>query len=167
MPFLEYIGGVIVWPPLVVGYFAMLFGLAQVLSPERLRRIGRGLWHLQWNLWHMMIAVAVAALVILMFTLGYEIALAFILMSVFVQAWFVRVWCHEFFFLMGLRDDDFPGRHDRLIWLIGLVAFAPLSLWVFRSFRLARWPAPGPAHESQTQFHAEPPSTTSAAAQPA
>jgi hypothetical protein len=43
---------------------------------------------------------------------------------------------------MSLSDDDFPGRHDKLIWAAVLTAFAPIGVWMFRSFRHARWPAP-------------------------
>ena len=43
---------------------------------------------------------------------------------------------------MGLRDDDFPGRHDKLIWAFLLFAFAPIAVWFFRSYRLAHWPEP-------------------------
>ena len=28
---------------------------------------------------------------------------------------------------MGLRDDEFPGRHDKLIWVFVLFAFAPVG----------------------------------------
>ena len=59
--------------------------------------------------------------------------------------WFVRNWQKEFVFLMGLRDGDFPGRHDKLIWAVVLTAFAPVGVWFFRAYRLAHWPEPAPA----------------------
>jgi len=151
----------LILPAFVVAYVGSLFGLAQVLSSERLRRVSRGRWPLRLNLWHMMSAVAVAAFVILAFERGYEVALALTLISLFVIAWFVRVWCHEFVFLMGLRDDDFPGRNDKLIWVIVLLAFAPIGPWIFRSYRLAHWPEP----VTSSQLHPEPPGMT--ATQPA
>jgi hypothetical protein len=43
---------------------------------------------------------------------------------------------------MGLRDADFPGRHDMLIWAFLLFVFAPIAVWFFRSYRLAHWPEP-------------------------
>jgi hypothetical protein len=64
------------------------------------------------------------------------------LLSLWVLAWFVRNWRKEFVFLMGLRDDDLPGRHDKLIWATMLVALAPIGVWFFRSYRLAHWPEP-------------------------
>ena len=33
---------------------------------------------------------------------------------------------------MGLRDGDFPGRNDKLIWAVMLLFFAPASIWLFR-----------------------------------
>ncbi len=47
---------------------------------------------------------------------------------------------------MGLRDDDFPGRHDKLIWVLVFV-FAPVGAWFFRSYRLAHWPEPKRSHD--------------------
>jgi len=151
----------LILPALVVAYFSSLFGLAQVLSSERLRRVSRARWPLRLNLWHMMSAVAVAAFVILAFEKGYEVALALTLTSVFVIAWFLRVWCHEFVFLMRLCDDDFPGRNDKLTWVIVLLAFAPIGPWIFRSYRLAHWPEP----VTSSQLNPEPPGMT--ATQPA
>ncbi len=167
MPLVEFLAELVVLPAVVVAYIALLFGVAQLLAPERLRRIGRGLRPFQLTIWQMMAVVAVAALVILAFLEGYATAFAVIVISHLLMAWFVRVWCHEFVFLMGLRDHDFPGRHDKLIWVLMLLVLAPLGPWVFRSYRLARWPEPAPADETQTQFHTEPPGRTTTAPQPA
>jgi prepilin signal peptidase PulO-like enzyme (type II secretory pathway) len=137
----------LVLPALMVGTSAVIFGLGQVVSLEGLRRIGRNLWPFQFNLWQMMTGVALAAFVLMVFEWRYERIMIFTLISLLVLAWFVRNWRNEFVFLMGLRDDDLPGRNDKLIWAILLVAFAPLSIWFFRSYRLAHWPEPEPAHE--------------------
>ena len=139
---METLALLIFLPALVVGLFALLFGLGQVVSWEVLRRSRRRLWPLQINLWQMMTGVAVAALVLVTFEWGYGDVSIFILGSLFVLAWFIRNWCNEFVFLMGLRDDDFPGRNDKLIWAVVLLAFPPLSVWFFRSYRLAHWPTP-------------------------
>jgi hypothetical protein len=64
--------------------------------------------------------------------------------AIVVVAFFLRAWRSEFLFLMGLRDDDFPGRYDKLIWSVVLTAFAPVGLWFFRSYHLAHWPEPEP-----------------------
>lgn len=53
---------------------------------------------------------------------------------------FVNFWLREFRFLIDLRDDAFPGHNDKLIWGIFLIFLAPVSVWVFRSYREARWP---------------------------
>jgi hypothetical protein len=149
----------------VVGLFALLFALGQVVSLEGLRRIGRGLWPLQWNLWQMMTGVAMTALVLVIFEWGYGILFVVTLVSLLVVAWFFRNWRNEFIFLMGLRDDDFPGRHDKLIWAILLLAFPPITVWFFRSYHLAHWPEPGSAVETQVKLDPETPKGT--AAQPA
>jgi hypothetical protein len=144
----------IVLPATVVGFFALLFGLGKIFPPERLRRIGRGLKTLQFTLWHMMMVVVITALLLAAITAGPHSEGAWIvILALLVLAWFVRVWCNQFVFLMALRDDDFPGRHDKLIWVFILFAFAPISVWFFRSYRLAHWPEPEPG--SPAQLHPE------------
>jgi hypothetical protein len=135
-------------PALLVGTCALLFGLGRVVSLEGLRRIGRGLWPVQFNLWQMMTGVALAALVLMVFKWRYEGVVVVIVVSGLILAWFLRNWRQEFVFLMGLRDTDFPGRHDKLIWAVLLLACAPLSVWFFRSYRLAHWPESEPVPES-------------------
>src|SRR5262245_21513260 len=124
---MEFLMIVIVLPALVIGFFALLFGLAKIFPPEKLRRIGRRTQTLQFTLWHMMIVVVVTALLFGAFVAGPgpEGAFSIVIISLLVLAWFVRVWCNQFVFLMALRDDDFPGRSDKLIWVFLLFAFAP------------------------------------------
>jgi hypothetical protein len=160
---METLASFVIVPAFAILCLASIFGLAQFLSPERIRRIRRvrrGLWPLKLSLWHTTIAVAVAAFVILAFQNGYEIGLALTLISLFILAWFVRVWCSEFVFLMGLRDDDLPGRHDKLVWAFLLFAFAPIAVWLFRSYRVAHWPEPELVPETQAQLHPESQGTT-------
>ena len=38
------------------------------------------------------------------------------------------------------RADEFPDRHDKLAWVFVLTAMAPAGVWLFRSYRRARWP---------------------------
>jgi len=154
----------IVLPAMVVGLCALLFGLC-VVSLEWIRHIGSGLRAWKFKLWHMMATVVVAALLFHVFTgpPSEGRVLSVVLLSLGVLAWFVRAWCNEFVLLMDLRDDDFPGGHDKLIWAAVLLAFAPISVWFFRSYRLAHWPAPQPV--SQSQLRPEAPGET--AAQPA
>ena len=44
-----------------------------------------------------------------------------------------------------LRDDDFPGRNGKLIWVFVLLVFA----WLFRSYRLAHLPEPERSRDSE------------------
>jgi hypothetical protein len=69
---------------------------------------------------------------------------------IFFTSLFVMAWVRSFLFLMTLRDEDLPGRHDKLIWAIALLVFAPVGLWLFRSFSASHWP------------HLEPQSSTGA-----
>jgi hypothetical protein len=144
----------LIMPALVFAYVGLLFGLGPVLSPERLRSIRRSLWPLRLTLWQMMVGVAVAAFLILVFEKQLGFAIAFFTISLLILAWFVHAWNHEFVFLMGLRDEDLPGRHDKLIWAFLLFTFAPIAIWFFRSYRLAHWPEP--AAESDFSLRPEP-----------
>jgi hypothetical protein len=133
----------IVLPATVIGGFALLFHLSNIGSPEWIRRVGTGPRAWKFNLWQIMTSVVVVALLLQAARAGPEqSALSIMLLALGVLAWFVRTWCNEFVFLMGLRDDDFPGRNDKLIWAVVLLAFAPFSVWFFRSYRLAHWPQP-------------------------
>lgn len=53
---------------------------------------------------------------------------------------FAGMWSREFRLLMLRGDDEFPGRFDRLAWMFVLTAIAPAGVWLFRSYRKARWP---------------------------
>jgi hypothetical protein len=150
---METLTAFIVVPAFVIALFGSIFGLAQVISPERLRRLRHDLWPLRLTLWQMMTAVAVAAFLILAFEQGYTIAFVIIVVSFFILAWFVRAWSHEFVFLMGLRDTDLPARHDKLIWAFLLLTFPPVTAWLFRSYRLAHWPEP--VQEAQSPLQSE------------
>lgn len=148
-------------PALAVGLFAAIFGLGRVLSPGGLGRISRGPWPLQWNLWQMMTGVALAALLLMIVEWGHEGYLLIAVASMIVLAWFVRNWREEFVFLMGLRDDEFPGRHDKLTWSVMLLLLAPVGVWSFRAYRLAHWPEPADVREDVAE------EAGGAAAQPA
>jgi uncharacterized membrane protein YhaH (DUF805 family) len=154
-------------PAAVVGGLALLFRLSRVGSPEWVRRIAGGPRARRFNLWHMMAAVIVTGLLLVALTAppGEEKGFAAVLLSLGILAWFVRSWCNEFVFLMGLRDEDFPGRNDKLIWAVVLLAFAPISVWLFRTFRAAQWPQTKFVSVDYSEFREEP--GTGTAAQPA
>lgn len=56
---------------------------------------------------------------------------------------FFTIWRREFRLLMLRRDDEFPGRWDKLGWFLMLTFAAPAGIWLYRSFRKARWPEAG------------------------
>lgn len=139
----------------VVGALSVLLYFSQILEPEYLRGTGRRIRHWQFSIWQMMATVLVAALLFHMFTSpdGY---ISFWFLCLGFLIWFVRSWQREFMFLMGLKDADFPGRHDKMIWAIMLSAFAPIGVWFFRAYRLAHWPAPAPAVEGEGDTATQP-----------
>ena len=61
----------------------------------------------------------------------------------------------KFRLLMVRRDDEFPGRSDKLAWIFALTILAPAGVWMFRSFRLARWPSTPMTTETVTEAEAE------------
>jgi len=134
----------IVMPAMVVGFFAVLFALSRLTSLDGISRIASDVRSWKFNLWHMMAVVVVAALLLTAFSGPPRegAVLAIVLLSLAVLAWFVRVWCDEFVFLMGLRDEDLPGRNDKLIWAVVLLILSPISVWLFRSYHVAHWPEP-------------------------
>ena len=85
--------------------------------------------------------VVICGLLFAMTTVGSPI-FPFSLIVLIVLGLFLKVWRDEFVFLMGRNDDDFPGRHDKLVWVVVLLVFAPAGTWFFRSYRLAHWPEP-------------------------
>jgi len=65
---------------------------------------------------------------------------AFVMMFVF--------WMRELITLMGLGDEAFPGRHDKILWFALLVLLPPIGMIAFSVFRRAYWPAEKPASDS-------------------
>jgi hypothetical protein len=86
--------------------------------------------------------VAVAAWVFALFTLGPmgEVQIFLFLSLVLVLLLFFGLWQREFQLLMLRRDDEFPGRLDKIGWFLMLTLAAPAGVWFFRSYRKARWP---------------------------
>lgn len=101
----------------------------------------RSVWYRikRLNLWHVMAAVAVLAL---MLATAREPILWVFLGSFVLLVAFGRAWIKQVTFLMSLRDQDFPGRFDKLVWMFLLVFLAPIGYWTFRTFRDSRWPEP-------------------------
>ena len=103
-------------------------------------------WLARIKPWQFAVAAALGLLTFLAMNAPPHSREGFFLFAVAVTviALFLRSWRSEFLFLMGLRDDEFPGRYDKLIWSVMLTAFAPVGLWFFRSYHLAHWPEPEP-----------------------
>ncbi len=148
---MEILGLLVFLPAAVIAGFALLFHLSRIGSPEWVRRMAGGPQAWRFNFWHMMAAVMVAGLVLFAITAppSFEKGFAATMLALLIMAWFIRTWCNEFVILMSLRDEDLPGRNDKLIWVVMLLALAPISVWLFRAFRLAYWP------ESKSVIHGE------------
>jgi hypothetical protein len=131
---------VILFAALAIG----LFAIGAFIGLERLKRV---------NIWHVMVAVVVAALLVATADVpGWWIVFAIIAAVVF----FARAWVREFTFLMSLRDENFPGRSDKLIWAFALVAVPPVGFWAMRAFRKTHWPEPAATEGAAPQGHARP-----------
>jgi hypothetical protein len=53
---------------------------------------------------------------------------------------FFGLWRREFGILMLRRGDEFPDPTDKMVWVVLLTIAAPAGIWLFRSYRKARWP---------------------------
>lgn len=49
------------------------------------------------------------------------------------------LWYREFAGLMDMREETFPGRHDKIIWALFLIVLPPLGAPVFWFYRQSRW----------------------------
>jgi hypothetical protein len=78
---------------------------------------------------------------VLAYVVGGENAYVLTVASVVViLLMFGGMWSHEFRLVMSRRSDEFPDRHDKLAWVFVLTVMAPAGVWLFRSYRKARWP---------------------------
>jgi hypothetical protein len=131
----------LVFVAVVLSLPALILGILQLVAPHSplheglLRRLAR------FKLWQLMGAVVVCGLLFAMSVAGSPI-IPFSLLILLVLSVFLRTWRDEFVFLMGRKADDFPGQHDKLVWALALLLFAPAGVWFFRSYRLAHWPQP-------------------------
>lgn len=60
----------------------------------------------------------------------------------------VFFWVREFIHLMGLADEAFPGRYDKVLWFLLLVLLPPVGALAFSTFRRAYWPVVKPVRDS-------------------
>jgi hypothetical protein len=120
---------------------ALVLGLLQFVAPQSSLHEGVRRRLAQFKLWQLIVAVILCGLLFSMTSVTSPIV-PFMLAIVIVLGLYLRTWRDEFIFLMGLGDDDFPGRNDKLIWVLVLIVFAPVGPWLCRSYRLAHWPQP-------------------------
>ena len=71
-----------------------------------------------------------------------------VLLSLAAAVAFLTLWIRELITLMGLGDDAFPGRHDKVLWLALLVLLPPIGLLTFSIFRRVYWPIEKPVHDA-------------------
>src|SRR3954454_18763394 len=133
----------------VVGVPLLMLFLIRKLDGSASRQGGsRGFvgWLREVKLWHVATAIALTALAFA--TLNNQQGLLdgpFFFLSVLIGLFLIaRAWRHEFVFLMSLRDDELPGRNDKLVWTALMILLPPVGLWAFRAFRESRWPEPAP-----------------------
>ena len=125
----------------VIGLPFLLLGFLEVFAPQSGIRENLGRRLTRFKIWHFLVLVAAAALLSAIVTSPGPGPL--LLAGLIFLTLFLRAWRNEFTFLMGLRDGDFPGRNDKLIWAVTLLFFAPIGLWLFRAYRHVHWPEVG------------------------
>jgi hypothetical protein len=114
--------------------FGVLAAAGVIAAPA-----GFGRWQgrYQLNLWHLIAGLAVLAA---LFASTTAPAGPIVLVALVVIVLFAREWVREWLFLMNLSDDHLPGRFDKPIWAALLVFLPPVGTWLFRAYRLRRWP---------------------------
>ncbi len=127
---------------------ALVLGLLQLVAPQSSVHEGVRRRMARFKLWQLVVAVILCGLLFSMTSVRSPIV-PLTLAVLIVLALYSRIWRDEFIFLMGLRDDEFPGRSDKLIWVFLLIVLAPVGPWLFRSYRLAHWPQPEQAPDPE------------------
>jgi hypothetical protein len=130
---------------LLIGAVAIaLFGIGAYIGLERLKHV---------NIWHVMVAIAIVGLLIA----TAEVPALWVIFAIIAAVvFFARAWVREFSFLMSLRDENFPGRSDKLIWAFVLVALPPVGLLAFRAVRKSHWPEPAEPERDAPKVRARP-----------
>jgi hypothetical protein len=117
--------------------------------PARVRLNAMAHWCLKFALVAVVVLVPLCVLLALLSAgpalLVVAVAVPLVLAIAAGFVLFARVWVHEFWFLMRLGDDAFPGRRDKLGWAVLLIALPPVGVDLFSRFRLAHWPEAKPA----------------------
>lgn len=69
------------------------------------------------------------------------------LLGLAVIVMLVVLWVRELVTLMGLGDEAFPGRFDKVLWFALLVLLPPIGVPAFAIFRRAYWPVEKPVKD--------------------
>ncbi|WP_422924087.1 hypothetical protein [Singulisphaera sp. PoT] len=123
----------------VIGVPALILGFVRMLNPPPAQGEWPGHWQISIRGRHLVVGM-VLLLLLAWLSDPREMTVALFLAAFLVVGYYIYSWQKEFLFLMGLSDDQLPGRHDKLIWAFALIALGPIGLWVFRSYHLANWP---------------------------
>jgi hypothetical protein len=99
--------------------------------------------------WFLKVFLAAFIVLTLLAATPALLALALVLAVAAGVFLFAKAWLREFWFLMRLGDESFPGQHDKLIWAVLLIVLPPVGVYLFNRFRLAHWPEAKPttAHD--------------------
>lgn len=84
--------------------------------------------------WH----VALAALGAFVLLTAFAPNGAFLLAMAVLAATAIYWWVHQFLYLMGLRDEDLPGRFDKPVWAFLMIVAPPVGLLMFMAFQRGR-----------------------------
>lgn len=49
----------------------------------------------------------------------------------------ILFWIHQFIQLMVMRDDDLPGRHDKILWVLVFLVLFPVAPFAFYAWKHA------------------------------
>jgi hypothetical protein len=132
LEFLIFVAVVLSVPAVVLGFFQLVAPGSEI-HESVMRRVAR------FKLWQVMAVVVVCGLLFAMTTVPSPIY-PFTLILLIGLGLFFKAWRDEFVFLMGRHDAEFPGRHDKLMWVVLLLLYAPAGVWFFRSYRMIHWP---------------------------
>ncbi|MHC5544069.1 hypothetical protein ACYOEI_38070 [Singulisphaera rosea] len=121
----------------VIGLPILLLGLREIIVPPPAQR--------QYRLWQIGAVILLSGLLFATFTSGPNGGPYLFLAGLFVVGFFAWSWRQEFLHLMSLRDEEFAGKYDKLVWALLLIAMPPVGLWFFRASPLARRPEPARA----------------------
>jgi len=125
---------------------ALVLGILQLVAPGSPLHEGFARQLSRFKLWQVMAAVVVCGLLFAMISVPSPI-FPFSLLVLIALGLFMKAWRDEFVFLMGRHDADFPGRHDKVMWILLMLVYAPAGVWFFRSYRQLHWPEPAPEPE--------------------